>query len=374
MLITRPAARVQQGNLTLYTTSLRVRDLLLPNFYDIERLDPATPNDRGFQRVLNTGRARKLADYIVRGQEHHDAFLPTSVFLATDKDVQFNSETNTIHFSVDTIGPFSVVDGQHRIEGLKIAADKNPDVLDFEVPVNIAVNLSKLAQMCHFLIVNTTQKSVDRSIEQRIYARLTAAMNVEDVPNLPRWMERIVETGEDEKALKIVDFLNSNPESPWYKKIEMAGETLKNSTINQRSIVKSIIKFVLVPNNPLNDYEVDKQQRIMLNYWKILAKLLTEDNKNTVLFKYNGVELFSRFSIPFFLYLSNFQDYTIQKMEKVLIQTFDNLDGDNAGVGHPDWWLSGTGVAGSLNSSALTKINSELVSALNKPINGSISI
>src|SRR3990172_4831225 len=102
-MITRPAARVQQGSLTLYTTSLRVRDLLLPNFYDIERLDPAVPGDRGFQRVLNTGRARKLADYIVRGQEQkpQDAFLPTSVFLATDKDVQFNAETNTIQFSVE---------------------------------------------------------------------------------------------------------------------------------------------------------------------------------------------------------------------------------------------------------------------------------
>lgn len=103
MIITRPAARVQQGSLTLYTTSLRVSDLLLPNFYDIERLDPAIPSDRGFQRLLNEGRARKLADYLVRGQENHDAFLPTSVFLATDKDVQFNAETNTIQFSVEDI-------------------------------------------------------------------------------------------------------------------------------------------------------------------------------------------------------------------------------------------------------------------------------
>jgi DGQHR domain-containing protein len=322
----------------------------------------------------NTGRARKLADYIVRGQENQDAFLPTSVFLATDRDVQFNAETNTIQFSVEDIGPFSVVDGQHRIEGLKMAAEKNPEVLDFEVPVNIAVNLSKLAQMCHFLIVNTTQKSVDRSIEQRIYARLTAAMDVEDVPNLPRWMERIVESGEDEKALKIVDYLNNTPESPWYKKIEMAGESSKTSTINQRSIVRSIIKFILVPGNPLNALPTEKQQKVMLNYWTVLSKLLTEPNKNTVLFKYNGVELFSRFSASFFLYLANFQDYTTTTMERVLLRTFDNLDGDNAGVGHPDWWLSGTGVAGTLNSSALTKINSELVTALNKPSEGEISI
>lgn len=307
---------------------------------------------------------------MVRGQEDRDAFLPTSVLLATDKDVEFNAETNTIQFSVETIGPFSVVDGQHRIEGLKMAAEKTPEILDFEVPVNIAVNLSKLAQMCHFLIVNTTQKSVDRSIEQRIYARLTEAMDVEDVPNLPRWMERIVESGEDEKALKIVDYLNNTPDSPWHKKIEMAGEASKTSTINQRSFVRSIVKFVLVPGNPLNAEPSERQQRILLNYWSVIAKLLTESGKATVLFKYNGVELFSRFSAPFFSYLVNFQDYTTTKMEKALLQTFDNLDGDNAGVGHPDWWLSRTGVAGTLNSSALSKINSELVTALNKPSGG----
>ncbi len=47
-VITRPAARVKQGALTLYTTSLKVRDLLTPNFYSVEALDPDDPNDRGY--------------------------------------------------------------------------------------------------------------------------------------------------------------------------------------------------------------------------------------------------------------------------------------------------------------------------------------
>src|SRR5436305_860099 len=120
--ITRPAARVNQGNLRLYTTSLTVRDLMTENFYDIERLDPENPHDRGYQRLLNRARAKKLADYLTDGQENHDAFLPTSIFLATDKDVAFDSTNNTISFDVHDICPFAVVDGQHRIEGLKLAA------------------------------------------------------------------------------------------------------------------------------------------------------------------------------------------------------------------------------------------------------------
>ena len=56
-----------------------------------------------------------------------------------------------------------------------MAAKKDARVLEFAVPVNIAANLPKLHQMCHFLIVNTTQRSVDKAVEQRIIARLTEA-------------------------------------------------------------------------------------------------------------------------------------------------------------------------------------------------------
>jgi DGQHR domain-containing protein len=135
-----PAARVKQGGLTLYATALKVKVLVSNHFYNIEKLDPADPNDKGYQRVLNLSRARKLADYIIKGQDDQDAFLPTSVFLATDKAISFNEQDHTIEFDTATVGPFSVVDGQHRIEGLKMAAEKDPRVLEFEVPVNIAKN------------------------------------------------------------------------------------------------------------------------------------------------------------------------------------------------------------------------------------------
>ena len=178
------ASKVRQGGLILYTTSMKVSDLVSEGFYSVETLDPDNLNDKGYQRLLNKTRAKKLADYIVKGQDSQDAFLPTSVFLATHKSIEFDGSTNTITIDINAIGPFSVVDGQHRLEGLKMAAEKDSRVLDFEVPVNIAINLPKIAQMCHFLIVNTTQKSVDKSVEQRIIARLSDALDIED--DLPR--------------------------------------------------------------------------------------------------------------------------------------------------------------------------------------------
>ncbi|CAN1516902.1 DGQHR, DGQHR domain [Flavobacteriaceae bacterium] len=363
-IITRPAAIVKQGQLTLYSTSLKVSDLLIPKFYSVETLDPEDDNDKGYQRLLNRARAKRLADYIIDGQETKDAFLPTSVFMATHKNIDFNSTNNTIEINIDEIGPFSVVDGQHRVEGLRMAAEKDDRVLDFEVPVNIAINLPRIAQMCHFLIVNTTQKSVEKGVEQRIYQRLTQSLEVEDIPNLPKWISKTVQKGEDDLALKYVDFLNTDSESPWLNKIKMANQDSKDGTINQQSFVKSIKKFVLVVNNPIVIQTTEKQHKIFLNYWKAITNILGIDEP-TVLFKYNGVELFCKFSVPFFNKMINMPDFKVSTMENLLSQTFDEVEGDYAGVGHTDFWTKGS-TASFLNSGAIAQINTELIKALHK--------
>lgn len=364
-IITRPAALVKQGNLRLYSTSLPVSDLMMDNFYSIERLDPDNPNNSGYQRLLNKARAKKLADYLVDGQESHDAFLPTSLFLATDKDIVLDAASNTITFDVEEVGPFSVVDGQHRVEGLKMAMEKRPEIASFEVPVNIAVNMTPIAQMCHFLIVNTTQKSVDKSVEQRLFAQLTQALSFEDVPSLPRWIRRVVDSKDDEKALRIVDHLNEATDSPWHGKIRMANQDLKTATVNQQSFVQAIKKYVLTANNPVFVKPADMQQKMFLNYWKAISNLLN-DGKPSVLFKYNGIDLFCRFSTALFNRLQNLNNFSVNTIEKTLKDTFENLDGEYAGVGHPDWWASGTGPAGGMNAATIGKINHELVKALHE--------
>ena len=360
-----PVAKVQQGELTLFATAIKVKVLTQDFFYSVETLDPSAAGDSGYQRLLNQARARKLADYIVKGQDNQDAFLPTSVLLATDKPLDFDASTNTINFDTAIIGPFSVVDGQHRLEGLKMAAKKDHRVREFVVPVNIAVNLPKLHQMCHFLIVNTTQKSVDKAVEQRIVARLTEALDVEDIPSLPKWILNVVERGEVEKAVRLADFLNEEPNSPWCGKIRMANDPSANM-INQRSMVKAIVKYVLTANNPiavLNDF--NKEKRIFLNYWRAIADLV-DDGNASVLYRYNGVELFSRFSIPFFTKLQNNSKFTVQAMKDLLSACFDNVEGEYAGVGHSEWWARG-GKASGLNAAAIAHVAQQMAKALHKP-------
>ncbi len=343
---TVPAARVRQGALVLYTTSMKVRQLVSDGFYSVETLDPEDTNDKGFQRLLNTARAKKLADYIVKGQPSQDAFLPTSVLLATDKSIDFDDQNNTIEIDISLIGPFSVVDGQQP----------------------------KIAQMCHFLIVNTTQKSVDKSVEQRIIARLSEALEVEDMPSLPKWILNTVERGEVDKALKYVDYLNETEDSPWFGKIRMANSESDEATINQRSFVKAVVKYVLTANNPLTVFkDFEKEKKIFLNYWKAIKTNLDDGNSGT-LYKYGGVELFCKFSIPFFMKLQDRGSFTVSTMEKLLKSCLENVEGDYAGVGHPDWWATG-GQAGRLNAGALNIVAQEMSKALHKvSMNSSIEV
>jgi len=369
-----PASRVRQGSLTLYATSISVSELVKDGFYSVETLDPDDLNDKGYQRLLNKARAKRLADYILKGQDSQDAFLPTSVFLATDKKLPFDMHSNKLSIDSSSIGPFSVVDGQHRLEGLKMAAEKDPRVLEFEIPVNIAAELPRIAQMCHFLIVNTTQKSVDKAVEQRIVARLTEALDVEDLPSLPKWILNTVERGEVDRAVKYIDYLNDTDGSPWLGRIAMANDSASGKYINQRSFVTAIVKYVLTANNPIAVIkDLDKEKKVFLNYWKAICNIL-DDGNSSVLYKYNGVELFCKFSIPFFIKMQDTGNFTVQRMEEALQNCFDNVDGDYAGVGHPEWWASG-GKGSFLNAGAINVVSQELSRALHKgAMNSSIQL
>jgi len=180
-------------------------------------------------------------------------------------------------------------------------------------------------------------------------------------------MLNVVDKGEVEKAIKYVDFLNKTNGSPWFGKIKMANVTdTDGGTINQKSFVKAIVKYVLTANNPLSVFkDFDREKKIFLNYWKAIQKNL-DDGKSSVLYKYNGVELFCKFSIPFFMKLQNQgNDFTVKAMDDLLQACLENVEGEYAGVGHPEWWSKG-GKASFLNAAAINVISQEMSKALNK--------
>jgi DGQHR domain-containing protein len=281
----------------------------------------------------------------------------------------YDETSNTLTIDTDKIGPFNVVDGQHRIRGLVLAAEKDGTLDTFEIPVNIAAGLDEISQMCHFVIVNTTQKSVDGAIEQQIVARLTDMIDFKKTPVLPRWIQRQVEKGEDHRALAIVQYLNAADESPWKGRILMANseDESGSSTVSQKSFVSSLKKLILVPSNPISGpgWTVDKQQKALLNYWAVVKELLVDrDDEVSVVFRTNGLHLFHGASPTVFLHLANLRDFKQETIRAVLTQGFENLPSEYVPMTSPQFWHRG-GTASGLNQAALRKYAQALSAAIN---------
>ena len=357
-VFSRPAVQIKQGNLTLYLTYVTPMDLFSENFYTVEKLEPRT--QEGFQRILDERRARRLSRHLVEADSQGYAHLPTTVFLATDKSVTFDGETGTLTFEKDQVCPFSVVDGQHRIEGLRQAAERENNLANFRLPVTIATELDDTHQMYHFFIVNTTQVPVDPSLRQQITRRFTEMQGVEELPYTPHWLRREVNIGRDARALNMVEYLNDNPNSPLYQRVQLANELHDSKKIRQSSIVNMFKSEVFVSSNPLvaQETDPDRQARIMLNYFRTVDNLFVagRDRTATVVYKSNGLFFFLGISKWVFnVIYSSTKDFTVGSLEGIIKTALDELDDANQDLADPNWWMPGPLGASGLNRSAASQ-------------------
>ena len=346
--IARPAVKIEQGNLTLYLTYITPRDLLSKNFYTVDKLEPKSDGGgKGFQRILNDTRANRLARHLREAFPEGYANLPTTIFLATDKQLDFNIKNNTLSFDSETIGPFSVVDGQHRIEGLIRASHSNHELLDFQLPATIGTALDDTHQMYHFYIVNTTQQPVEKGLQQQITSRFTGMNGVDDLPYLPFWFQRQVEIGADNLALRLANFLNENEASPFHDRIQMANDAVGGrDRIKQASLVTMFKEHIFSASNPIFIKEPDSQKlnQIILNYFQAVDNLLVEPEKRTttIVYKSNGLFFFLMISKWVFtsLYAST-RNFTVDSIEQTLKRAFNEMQSEAPEIAEPDWWLPG---------------------------------
>ena len=351
-MISRPAVRIEQGNMTLYLTSLTPRELFLPDFYNVDKLEPT--NNEGFQRILDESRAVRLQRHLNEAFDQGYAHLPTTIFLATGASINFDETRNVITFDPTHVCPFSVVDGQHRIEGLRLAVLKDPRLSDFPLPATIATGLDDTDQMYHFFVVNTTQVPVDPSLRQQITSRFTQMQGIADMPYTPHWMKRSIASGRDATGLRIVQFLNEELDSPLFGRVQMANEPGGKGKIRQSSFVNVVKSEILTPSNPLSlETDIDRASRILLNYFNAVDSLFVDgrDRDETVVYKSNGLFFFATISKWIFniLYSSTAQSFTVNSIKEVFLNASKELDATNAFISHPEWWMPGPAGASGLN-------------------------
>ena len=382
-ILRKPAIRAIQGDRALFFTSLLVRDFADDGFYRVDKLD--VHESKGIQRLLNESRARSFGNDIAAANERDEAFLPTSVFLATGGEVEYDEAAKELFFDSTPgagICPLDVVDGQHRIEGLKMAALKNKRLLDFPIIAVIAAGMSEPEKMLQFVTVNTKQRPVDQGVAQGIISRFTQMQGVENLPYIPGWLSRKTEKGDDEKALNIVLALNDRPQSPWRGRVHVANEPkVRSHTIKQASFVNAVKIHLLTVRHPLSDsgFDEEKQITVLINFWTAVEKIFVGDKVGSQfgppssVFKQGSLVFFHGILAPVLRHLNREKVYTAEAMEKCIRSAEEYLSPSEADIMSPEYWKRG-GEAGRKNQSGMRLLAAMFREALAQSNDGDIKL
>lgn len=155
------------------------------------------------QRDENKDRIESIAKYC----EDPDATFPTPIILSIDSNkININESTNKIDFDDNNIIG-QIIDGQHRVLGIRLAIKKQFTDGEFDLPVIFMLDLEAWEKAYIFSTVNHNQKQVPSSL---IYD-LFSLINMEYRSPYAT-------------AHVIAKTFNTDNASPFYGKIKMLGK------------------------------------------------------------------------------------------------------------------------------------------------------
>lgn len=210
-----------------------------------------------YQRILDKARVKDIAKYL----SEEDSILPNNIILAAreDTDVQFkNDSTLSVEWEPGTVQePFNIIDGQHRVEGLKLIATEHPEEYqDFQVAVTVLVDLPFYVQAELFSVINGRQKPVSRS---RIYD-LLGYMPIKD-PNT-RLQAYLGEMAVQRFCHYAVKVLNTSSKSPWRGRVKMRGTG--QGVITQAALIDHLAVYLV----PKKDRANLRSLPVLYSYFK----------------------------------------------------------------------------------------------------------
>ena len=279
------ALRFEQNGHTLYVGHAPAEKLL--RFTEIDRFDPAIPLEdpsQGYQREPESGRIRRLANYLVR--KEGNGLMPTAVLLASHNPVQFISETNGFgSFVVDSHDLLRIVDGQTRLLGINhaITDRKETGLAEFEVPFVLLDDVTRLTEMVQFKIVNGEAKSVRTDLVNMILTQLAKEEGDDAIKFSDRW--KVV-------AARVVELLNGSTDGPWEDMIVLPNataypkpEVLADPTLEHRRLARAT--SFMTSLKPVYDWlrdnyftigglesEAVELARVLTAYWGAIRDLI----------------------------------------------------------------------------------------------------
>ena len=228
-----------------YVFKIAVKEIL-PIFYVAVR--GINHEEGAVQRVLSTKRIGDIANYVLAG----NMFLNTFILNWANQECSITVDAEGILIP-KVPNSLQVIDGQHRLEGIKKACEANPDCGDKEILVVLTNRLSTTLAAEVFLNINSEQKQVPKSLVYDLFGEIRdPAYNIN-------------------RARELAEKMNNELESPYYQSVKMPGASNKGK-VDLATIVSSL-KDHLKDGGTFDQYNLmdfELQYRILLNYHTVL--------------------------------------------------------------------------------------------------------
>lgn len=286
MIITPPKyISVNQPVGTFYIASLPATTLI--SIVDILSRDMTEEGRQRIQREYSVDRGREIAKY---AQEDHATF-PTSIIVAAYPDrVRIDEANGTLLFGhYDSEGNWQeinesipqkigeVIDGQHRLLGLKAAIEENnqPSLLTFELPVVFMLDLDQGDKAYIFSIINSKQRSVSSSLIMDLFG-----LQMGRSPY--KTCHEIAQTFYD--WIDIQDNEEKRP-GPFYKRLKMLGKKVGDEEmLSQGSFGKYILKLISrTPDKDAKEFRLNGDEAKLQDDPKCKLRYLFIEKKDHVI-------------------------------------------------------------------------------------------
>ncbi|WP_294132037.1 DGQHR domain-containing protein [uncultured Clostridium sp.] len=209
----------------------------------------------GIQRSLDNKKVNQIENY----SDDPDATFPTPIIIAVDSK-KVDIKGNNIEFSDKSIIG-EIIDGQHRIEGLRNSNNR----FKFELPVVFMFDLTSEEKAYVFSVINSNQKPVSKSLIYDLF-------DLSDKRSPYR------------TAHEIARGLNTDKESAFYGKLKMLGKKEgKESSLSQGTFVYHLLKCI--SKNPDKDSIDIKNKKELTDDISLPLRYYFIKNKDEIIYK-----------------------------------------------------------------------------------------
>jgi len=318
--------KIRQNRVELYITTMKAFDLMKYGTIDYWH----EKNQTGYQRPLQERRIIKATRYLL----DEEGIFPTSILVNVRGRVEFNPSCSVNGFGElgvltipDKSLPLLIIDGQHRIMAIKVAAREDLQFENYAVPVSILTLDDSFDEMRQFYVVNSRQKSVPTGLAQRQLSQTILERGEWEV--LPFESTKKVMAAE---AVPIVDILRTNPQSPWFGKVFLPDEKKQpHHIMSQTSLADSVGQILKVlTKEERNELREDPTPlaSLLIDYWSALKEIFPHAFTNPseyTLQKTNGCYVFHLIFPSVIAFCEDENNLSKEKMKQLLTDMLENF-------------------------------------------------